>query len=266
MQRLKSLFIKKPKSILSVFFTAGYPNLEDTVSIIKELERSGVDLIEIGIPFSDPIADGTTIQNSSNVALSNGMRLSTLFDQLFNIREHCQIPLIMMGYLNPVIQYGFDRFCEDCGRVGIDGVILPDLPIHDYLKHYKPLLAENGMENIFLITPQTSEERIKTIDGNTNSFIYAVSSHSITGAKSGFDHYQIEYFKRLQNMNLKNPFLIGFGISDNYSFETACQYANGAIIGSAFIKQIANSSDLKSDIKKFIFSILNSDNLINEQK
>jgi len=266
MQKLKSLFIKKPKRILSVFFTAGYPNLEDTLSIIKELEHSGVDLIEIGIPFSDPIADGTTIQNSSNIALSNGMRLSILFDQLSNIREHCQIPLIMMGYLNPVIQYGFDRFCEDCGRVGIDGVILPDLPIHDYLNHYKPLLAKNGMENIFLITPQTSEERIKTIDENTDSFIYAVSSHSTTGVKSGFDQYQIEYFKRLQNMNLKNPFLIGFGISDNYSFETACQYSNGAIIGSAFIKQIANSSDIKSDINRFISTILNSDNLINEQK
>jgi len=238
MNRINKLFQNKAGNILSVYFTAGYPRLENTAEIITELEKNGVDLIEVGMPFSDPIADGPVIQQSSQRALENGMSIKILFEQLKDIRKNVQIPLVAMGYLNPVMQYGLEAFCKKCKEIGIDGLILPDLPLDLYLEEFKPLFEKYGLHNIFLVTPQTSEERIRLIDKETSGFIYLVSSSSTTGARKDIQDKQITYFERIRAMGLKNPLIIGFGISNYETFNTACRYAHGAIVGSAFVKAL----------------------------
>lgn len=229
------------KKLLSIYFSAGYPSLNDTVKIIQDLEKSGVDMIEIGLPFSDPLADGPTIQESSTQALHNGMTTKLLFEQLTSIRETVKIPLIIMGYFNPMLQYGVEEFCKKCAEIGIDGLIIPDLPVAIYADDYKAIFEKYGLINVFLITPQTSEDRIRFIDSVSNGFIYMVSSASVTGSQSGFGSSQESYFKRIADMNLKNPQIVGFGISDKTSFNQATQYAKGAIIGSAFIKNLTEN-------------------------
>lgn len=248
MNKINQLFQNKKENILSIYITAGFPTLSDTVSIVETLQKNGVDLVEIGIPFSDPMADGIVIQQSSQTALKNGMSIRTLFEQLTNIREKIQIPLVMMGYLNPIMQFGFEKFCKECHRVGVDGMIVPDLPMSDYLAEYKLIAEKYGLKFIFLITPETSVERILEIDNNTDGFIYMVSSASITGTQSSFDK-QIAYFERINNMNLKNPRMIGFGISNKATKEMVFKYASGAIIGSAFIKAQNETSNAEEAIK-----------------
>jgi len=255
--RINKLFKEKKKNILSIYFTAGFPNKNDTITTITELQNNGVDLIEIGMPFSDPLADGPTIQHSSEIALKNGMTIKLLFQQLKNLRHNTSgIPLILMGYLNPVLQYGIENFCKDAATLGIDGIIIPDLPMQEYLEEYKKIFDKYGLKNIFLITPQTSEDRIRLIDKHSDGFIYIVSSASTTGAKAGIQKEQEVYFKRIKTMKLKNPLMIGFGISDNKTFSKACEYANGAIIGSAFIKAVNNKKDLKRNINQFVSKII----------
>ena len=227
------------KKLLSIYFTAGYPKINDTVFIIQELEKSGVDMIEIGLPFSDPLADGPTIQASSTQALHNGMTTQILFDQIKDIRKTVSIPLVIMGYFNPMLQYGVEAFCQKCAEIGIDGLIIPDLPVDVYADEYKATFDKYGLKNIFLITPQTSDERIRFIDSVSSGFIYMVSSASVTGSQSGFGSTQSAYFERIANMNLKNPQIIGFGINNAETFKQATQYAKGAIIGSAFIKHLS---------------------------
>jgi tryptophan synthase alpha chain len=228
--------LQENKKLLSIYFTAGYPNLNDTVSIIQELEKNGVDMIEIGLPFSDPLADGPTIQESSTQAIENGMTTKLLFEQLKDIRNTVQIPLIIMGYFNPMMQFGVEKFCQKCNEVGIDGLIIPDLPLEEYLSEYQSIFEKYNLKNVFLITPQTSNERILQIDSVSDSFIYMVSSAAVTGSQSGFGNEQMNYFERISNLNLKNPQIIGFGINNKETFEQATLHQKGAIIGSAFIK------------------------------
>jgi len=242
------------KKLLSIYFSAGYPALNDTVDIIKRLENSGVDMIEIGLPFSDPLADGPTIQESSTKALKNGMHTELLFDQLQDIRKSVSIPLILMGYFNPMLQYGVEAFCQKCEAVGIDGFIIPDLPAEVYHDQYKAIFERYGLINIFLITPQTSEARIRYIDSISDGFIYMVSSASTTGAQSGFGSTQQDYFERIANMHLKNPQIVGFGISNHETFTQATTHANGAIIGSAFIKHLTNKGT--KHIDEFVDGVL----------
>ncbi len=237
MNRINKVFNKK-KNLLSIYFTAGFPDINDTLKIIKELDKSQVDMIEIGLPFSDPLADGPTIQKSSEKALSNGMTTNLLFDQLKDLRKITDVPVVIMGYFNPILQYGIEKFCSNCKDVGIDGLIIPDLPADIYKKNYKIIFEKYKLNMMFLITPQTSNQRIKLIDDLSKGFIYMVSSYSVTGAKDSFDKYQIEYFKRIKKLNLSNPLLIGFGISNKKTFQAACHNSNGAIIGSAYIKYI----------------------------
>ena len=253
--RINQLFKDKPGNILSVYFTAGYPRVEDTRPIIETLAANGVDLIEIGMPFSDPVADGPTIQASSQAALDNGMTIERLFSQIADIRNTVEAPLILMGYLNPIVQFGLPEFCHNARSAGIDGLIIPDLPMQEYLEQYKTLFDRHSLHNVFLISPQTAAERIRLIDENTDGFIYMVSSASITGAKSGISPEQVAYFERINNMNLKNPTLIGFGISNKATFEKACAYAQGAIIGSAFIKSLHAGKNLKESVAGFIDGI-----------
>ena len=230
--------LQENKKLLSIYFTAGYPNLDDTVPILKALQDSGVDMVEIGLPFSDPLADGPTIQESSTAALKNGMHTELLFEQLKDIREHIHIPLILMGYFNPMLQYGVEDFCKKCAEIGIDGIIMPDLPLDVYQEEYEAIFKQHGLINIFLITPQTSEERIRAIDRASEGFIYMVSSASTTGAKTGFGETQNLYFERIAALGLSNPQIVGFGISNADTFKAATAKAKGAIIGSAFIKNI----------------------------
>lgn len=238
MNRLQSLFKQKNKDILSVYFTAGFPQLDNTVTILAELEKQGVDMAEIGIPFSDPMADGMVIQQSSQKALDNGMTLRLLFNQLKNIRDTVNIPLIMMGYLNPIMQYGFEAFCKSCRETGVDGLIVPDLPFNEYVSEFKPVADKYGISVVMLITPQTSEERVRLIEAHTDSFIYMVSSASTTGAQSSFGEEKQAYFRRIHDMKLKNPQLIGFGISNPETLQAAFKNANGGIVGSQFIKEL----------------------------
>ncbi|MEI8114996.1 MAG: tryptophan synthase subunit alpha [Bacteroidia bacterium] len=254
--RINKLFQEKKEHILSVYFTAGYPVLEDTVPIIQELVKNGVDLIEIGMPFSDPVADGPVIQHSSLIALQNGMSIRKLFDQLKDIRQVADIPLILMGYINPVLQYGVEAFCEKCREVGIDGLIIPDLPLSVYEEDFRTVFENNNLHNIFLITPQTSEDRMRTIDGISEGFIYMVSSNATTGAKSSVTDFQKDYFERVNLMKLKNPRMIGFGISNSETFWNACQYASGAILGSAFVKALEGTDLLEQKVSRFINSIV----------
>lgn len=257
MNRIKKALNQK-KNLLSIYFTAGYPNLEDTVPIISELEQSGVDMIEIGLPFSDPLADGPTIQDSSTTALKNGMTTDKLFHQLQDIRQDVSIPLLIMGYFNPILQYGVERFCEKCSEIGIDGLIIPDLPVDVFNENYKGIFEKNGLINVFLITPQTSAERIQLIDSLSSGFIYMVSTASVTGSQSGFGEEQMSYFKRINDMDLKNPQIVGFGIKDAQTFSDATKFNKGAIIGSAFIKFLAQKG--VDCIPEFINSILKKEN------
>lgn len=233
--------LQEDKKLLSIYFTAGFPNLNDTVTIIQNLENSGVDMIEIGLPFSDPLADGPTIQASSTQALKNGMTTEVLFDQLKDIRNTVTIPLIIMGYFNPILQYGVEAFCRKCQEIGIDGLIIPDLPVDVYNDNYKAIFEAYGLINIFLITPQTSEDRIRFIDSISKGFIYMVSSTSVTGSQSGFGDEQTLYFKRISKMQLKNPQIVGFGINNHETFTQATTYTKGAIIGSAIIKDLTTN-------------------------
>ena len=252
MSRIDQLFTQKKQNILNIYFTAGYPNLDDTGDIILSLEKAGVDLIEIGMPYSDPLADGPTIQESGMKAIKNGMTLPILFDQIQRVRTKTDIPLIMMGYFNQIMQYGETAFLKKCREVGVDGLILPDLPLFEYETHFKQRFENHGLNISFLMTPQTSEARIRKIDELTRGFIYMVSSASITGAKKGISSKQIEYFERINAMNLKNPRLIGFGISDNETFTKACEYANGAIIGSAYIRALAAGNGVGETTAEFV--------------
>jgi len=253
MNNIDRLFQNKQKNILSVYFTAGFPKLNDTREIILELQKAGIDMIEIGIPFSDPMADGKTIQNSSSIALHNGMNMKILFSQLKNIRNEApHIPLIMMGYLNPIMQYGFEKFCIDCRAVGIDGMILPDLPFKDYLEEYKPIAGNYELKIIMLITPETSDERIRLIDTHTNGFIYMVSSASTTGIQQDFNEYKQNYFRRINQMNLKNPRLVGFGISNKSTLEAANTHASGAIVGSKFIQLLEENETIPEAVNALL--------------
>lgn len=245
--------LKQKGATLSIYATAGYPKLNDTVEVLKRLQASGVDMIEVGLPFSDPLADGPTIQESSTTALENGMSTEVLFEQLEGIREHIHIPLIVMGYFNPVLQYGVEAFCQKCQAVGIDGVILPDLPLEIYQREYQAIFERYGLSMIFLITPQTSDERIRAIEGASNTFIYMVSSASTTGKINGFSDENSAYFKRIADMQLKVPTVVGFGIADAETFQQATAFSKGAIIGSAFIRHLKHQG--VDQIAHFIHSL-----------
>lgn len=256
MSRLQSLFERKKQDVLNVYFTAGYPALHDTARIIRALDEAGVDLIEVGMPYSDPLADGPTIQASGQQAIQNGMTLPLLFEQIEEARQHTNIPLVLMGYFNPVMQYGEQRFFDRCAAVGIDGLILPDLPIYEYENFYQEGIEKAGLDISFLITPQTSDERIRQIDALSTGFVYMVSNSAITGAKSGISEEQIAYFERIRSMELESPRLIGFGISSHETFQTACQYANGAIIGSAYIRALGEGRPVEEATHQFVQQIL----------
>ena len=253
--RLHQLFKSAKKPLLSVFYTAGFPKLDDTATIAASLEKAGADLIEIGIPFSDPVADGPTIQQSNKVALDNGINLALILKQVADIRKTVKLPIILMGYLNPVMQYGIEKFAKDAAAAGVDGVILPDMPVTEYEKEYRDVFEAAGLLMTFLISPTTSNDRIRKIDGLSKGFIYAVSASSTTGAKSGFAGEQVEYFERLKKMKLRNPYLIGFGISNKETFNQASEYSAGAIVGSAFVNLLKGSKDMHSDINKFVHEL-----------
>jgi tryptophan synthase alpha chain len=254
MNRLNQLFASKKENLLSIYFTAGYPELNTTVDIAAALEKAGADFLEIGFPYSDPVADGPTIQHSSETALTNGMTLNVLFEQLKDLRQRVSIPILLMGYVNPIVQYGVERFCKEAAAVGVDGIIVPDLPMYEYEMLYSNYFEDNNLSNIFLVTPQTSEERIRKIDELSNSFIYLLSSSSITGGNLQLTDSIESYYTRIKGMELKNPTIIGFGISDHKSFSKACEYANGAIVGSAFVKLLAQDNYMDK-IPAFISNI-----------
>ena len=255
MDRLQTLFSSKENNILSVYFTAGYPHKDSTVDVIKTLSDNGVDMIEIGIPFSDPMADGPVIQHSSQQALANGMSQALLFEQLKNIRTVTNIPLLFMGYVNTVLQYGFENLCKKAVEIGIDGFIIPDLPLEEYCTLYKATVERYGLKFVLLITPETSEERIRQIDAASSGFVYMVSSAATTGAQQSFDQSKQEYFKRIATMKLKNPTMIGFGVSNKETFNAACAHANGAIIGSAFVRALGETNSVDDAVKKVLTNL-----------
>ncbi len=275
MSRIKALFERKQERILNVYCTAGYPQLNSTVEVIRALQNAGADIIELGMPYSDPLADGPVIQASGAKALQNGMTISKLFDQLKDFRTSSVgsvanatqrsvvnpplgdggIPVILMGYFNPLLQYGFEKFCEKAVEVGIDGLIIPDLPKYEFEQEYKPIIEKYGLDFIFLVTPETSEERIKKLDGLSSGFLYAVSSSSLTGSNKDFSQVEL-YLQRLQGMDLKNPVMVGFGIKDKTSFDSACKYASGAVIGTAYIKALENTKNIEETTKAFLEGIL----------
>lgn len=250
MSRIKALFQTK-KNILSIYYTAGYPGLNDTLQLAEALEQAGADLLEIGFPYSDPVADGPTIQASSKQSLDQGMDLKLLFEQLKELRKKVSIPVLLMGYVNPVLQFGVENFCKACAAVGVDGCIIPDLPMVEYEEFYQQVFEENGLTNIFLVTPQTSTERIRKIDGLSTGFIYLLSSSATTGQHLQVSDHTESYFSRIAEMKLSNPTMIGFGINSKETFDKACQYANGAIIGSAFVKAL-DQNDLKGSVHTFM--------------
>ena len=255
MNRLDKLFAEKKNNVLNIYCTAGYPHLNASTEVIAALQNNGADIIELGMPYSDPLADGEVIQQSSAVALHNGMTIEILFEQLKDIRTTIHLPIILMGYMNPILQFGIEKFCAAAKAVGVDGVILPDLPMYEFETMYKPLFDKNDLKFIFLVTPETSEARIKKIDSLCSGFLYAVSSSSTTGKNKAIEG-QEDYFKKLQQLNLKNPVLVGFGIKDKATFTSACKYTNGAIIGSAYIKALENAADIDQTTKVFLNSIL----------
>ncbi|MEP7279189.1 MAG: tryptophan synthase subunit alpha [Bacteroidota bacterium] len=255
MNRIGELFQQKKHGILNVYFTAGYPQLHSTLNVMKALQDNGADLIELGMPYSDPLADGPVIQHSSAIALANGMSIEKLFAQLQDFRKQIYIPVILMGYMNPVLQYGFEKFCQHAAALPIDGLILPDLPEHAFEAEYGPIVQRYGLDFIFLVTPETSEERVRKLDQLTTGFLYAVSSSSTTGNNNNMGEVTA-YLDRLKSYQLKNPVLVGFGIKDKESFEAACQHANGAIIGTAFIKALENASEPAAATAAFIKTII----------
>ena len=255
MTRIEQLFKSKKQHILNVYCTAGFPKLDSTLEVMKSLQDNGADLIELGMPYSDPLADGEVIQQSGAVALKNGMTIAILFEQLKEMRSTIQVPVILMGYMNPVIQYGFEDFCAKAAEVGVDGLILPDLPMYEYESEYGNIIRKYNLNLIFLVTPETKEERIKRIDELSSGFLYAVSSSSTTGSNKDISE-QESYFKKLHDMNLKNPILVGFGIKDKQTFEAACKYTSGAIIGTAYIKALGNGKDVQTATKDFLEKIV----------
>jgi tryptophan synthase alpha chain len=263
MSRITELFERKKERVLNVYCTAGYPQLGSTLDVMKALEKNGADLIELGMPYSDPLADGPVIQASGARALQNGMTITKLFEQLKDFRRSPStggvgeaIPVVLMGYLNPLLQYGFEKFCAKASEVGIDGLIIPDIPMYEYENEYAAIVKKHGLDFIFLVTPETSEERIKKLDELSCGFLYAVSSSSITGSDKDFSPVET-YLQRLKEMQLKNPILVGFGIKDKATFETASKYTNGAIIGSAYIKALEKETNVEEATKKFLGTILN---------
>lgn len=255
MTKIKDLFQRKNSKVLNVYCTAGYPQLDSTLKVMKALQENGADLIELGMPYSDPLADGPVIQHSSTIALANGMTIKTLFEQLKDSRREINVPVILMGYMNPVLQYGFEKFCADAASVGVDGLILPDLPEYEFETEYGAIIKKYGLDFIFLVTPETSEERIKKLDSLSTGFLYAVSSSSTTGSDKNMTDVNA-YLQRLKSYGLKNPVLVGFGIKDKTTFETACAHANGAIIGTAYIKALENSKDVEKTTKEFLNHVL----------
>lgn len=262
MSRITELFTRKKEKVLNIYCTAGFPELESTLKVMKALQDNGADMIELGMPYSDPLADGPVIQHSSTIAIANGMTITKLFEQLKNFRQSPSlgglgeaVPVILMGYMNPVLQYGFEKFCNDATAVGIDGLILPDLPIYEFETEYGAIIKKYGLDFIFLVTPETADERIKKLDELSSGFLYAVSSSSTTGNDSQQTD-QTGYFQNLQNLQLKNPILVGFGIKDKHSFDVACSHANGAIIGSAFIKALGNNGTVENSVKQFMNTVL----------
>ena len=252
MNRINHLFSSKEKDLLSIYFCAGHPTLEGTAEVIKTLEDNGVKMVEIGIPFSDPMADGVVIQNAATQALRNGMSLKVLFEQLKDIRKTVTIPLVLMGYLNPIMQFGFEHFCKQCTECGVDGMIIPDLPFKDYQEHYRIIAERYNLRIIMLITPETSEERVREIDEHTDGFIYMVSSASTTGAQQDFDVQKRNYFKKIEEMKLRNPRMVGFGISNKATFKAACEHASGAIIGSRFVTLFEEEKDPQKAITRLL--------------
>jgi tryptophan synthase alpha chain len=255
MSRVSELFNnKKSDNKLSIYYTAGYPNLDSTLEVAESLEKAGVDFLEIGIPYSDPVADGPVIQESSGIALKNGMSVEVLFNQLAELRKKVTIPIFLMGYFNPVLQYGVERFCQKCAELGVDGVIIPDLPIYEYKELYQDIFQKNKVSNVFIVTPQTAEQRIREIDSLSNAFIYLISSSATTGKNLKISEESGSYFKRMQSMNLKTPIVIGFGISDHETFTHANQYADAAIIGTAFVRLLGEENYLDK-IPEFVQKI-----------
>lgn len=255
MSRIQALFNRKKSRVLNVYCTAGYPELNSTLAVMQALQANGADLIELGMPYSDPLADGPVIQASGSKALENGMTIAVLLEQLRNAGNAIQIPVILMGYMNPVLQYGFEKFCADASAAGVDGLILPDLPEFEFESEYGAIIKKYGLDFIFLVTPETSEERIRKLDALSTGFLYAVSSSATTGKDKDFGAVSV-YLQRLQSMQLKNPVLVGFGIKDKKTFDTACANANGAIIGTAFIKAIEHSHQLSETVSIFMKSVL----------
>jgi tryptophan synthase alpha chain len=255
MTRLQSLFHHKPHNVLNVYCTAGYPQLNSTLTVMEALQANGANIIELGMPYSDPLADGPVIQNSGLVALHNGMTIATLFEQLKNFRKTIQLPVILMGYMNPVLQYGFEKFCADAAAVGIDGLILPDLPEFEFETEYGSIIKKYGLDFIFLVTPETSAIRIKKLDELSTGFLYVVSSSSTTGSDKNMNDVST-YLQGLQAMRLHNPLLVGFGIKDKASFNAASAHANGAIIGSAYIKALENTTDVSAATAGFLQQVL----------
>jgi tryptophan synthase alpha chain len=252
MNRIKECFKDKEQKILSVYFTAGFPELDDTVKVVRALDKSGADMIEIGMPFSDPVADGPVIQRSSEKALKNGMSVNLLFEQLKDIRRYTKIPLILMGYINPVYKFGVENFLKKCSDIGIDGTIIPDLPFEEYVKSYQQIFMKYGLINIFLVSPQTSAERIRQLDETSEGFLYIVSSSATTGAMKSFREEQLGYFRRISDMHLKSPKLIGFGISNHDTYAQACTYAEGGIIGSACVRALQEEGSVEERVERFM--------------
>jgi tryptophan synthase alpha chain len=255
MSRIRTLFETKKNNVLNVYCTAGFPELNSTMEVMEALQENGADLIELGMPYSDPLADGEVIQKSSSRALHNGMNLNVLFSQLKDMRKRISIPVILMGYMNPVLQYGFERFCADAAEAGVDGLILPDLPEYEFEKEYGAIIHKYGLDFIFLVTPETSPERVMKLDSLSSGFLYAVSSSSTTGSATNMTDVN-GFLRRLSTYGLKNPVLVGFGIKNNETFNSACQYANGAIIGTAYIRAIDGASDIRSATRTFLSSVL----------
>lgn len=255
MNRIDKLFAEKKHDVLNVYCTAGYPRLTSLMEVLTSLQENGADIVEIGMPYSDPLADGPVIQGSNMIALENGMSIPVLFEQLRALRPAIHLPVILMGYMNPILQYGLEKFCETAASVGVDGIILPDLPMYEFETEYKELFNRYDLRFIFLVTPETSEERIRKLDHLTSGFLYAVSSSSTTGNNKAIEQ-QEAYFRKLQDMKLSNPVLVGFGIKDRPTFQSACRYTNGAIIGSAFIKALGNKDDIAASTKEFLNTVL----------